>query len=196
MARRNRVSPTGDLFETSHRGTLFGNRGVLHNPNGAIVRRAQVRRWITCELQFRGRRRPIMAPGRYTELFFLDEAVALAAGHRPCAECRRADYLRYRALWPSTEEPKSADAMDRVLDAERALVDGQRRTTSMTNPPHGSFITVDHEHWLVAHNQLHLWTPAGYSETRPLPDSPVAVLTPPTTVAILTAGYTPRLNLP
>ncbi|WP_092775669.1 hypothetical protein [Actinokineospora terrae] len=194
MARRNRVAPSGDLIETPHRGSLMGNRGVLHNPGGEIVRRAQVRRWITCELEFRGRHRPVMAPGRYTELFFLDEAVALAAGHRPCAECRRADYLRYRALW-SIEDSPSADAMDRVLDAERSLHDGRRRTTAMTEPPHGSFITVQDDHWLVAGDRIHRWTPVGYADRRPLPDGPVDVLTPPSTVAILAAGYAPRLAL-
>ena len=85
---RNRVTPAGELIATEHRGTMYGNRGVLHNENLALVRRYQVRRWLVCVLEFRGRQRPIMRPRRYTELFFLDEAVALAAGHRPCSECR------------------------------------------------------------------------------------------------------------
>ncbi|GAA2961592.1 hypothetical protein [Actinokineospora diospyrosa] len=197
MARRNRVTPTGDLIETPHRGTLFGNRGVLHSPEGTIVRRAQVRRWITCELTFRDRRRPIMAPGKYTELFFLDEAVALAAGHRPCAECRRPDYLRYQRLWSSTKDVElpRADDMDATLHTERALINGHRITHATTTPPTGSFITLDDSLWLVAHGSLHRWTPAGYTETRPLQNTPVAVLTPPSTTAILAAGYTPRLAL-
>jgi hypothetical protein len=93
---RNRVTPAGELIATEHRGTMYGNRGVLHNENLALVRRYQVRRWLACVLEFRGRRRPIMRPHRYTELFFLDEAVALAAGHRPCAECRHAAYQSLR----------------------------------------------------------------------------------------------------
>ncbi|MBM7776574.1 hypothetical protein JOD54_006778 [Actinokineospora baliensis] len=195
MARRNRVTPTGDLVETPHRGTLMGNRGVLHDAAGTIVRRSQVRRWITCELTFRGRRRPVMAPGKYTELFFLDEAVALAAGHRPCAECRRQDYLRYRELWSSTQDtqPPGADDMDAVLHTERALLDGRRQTHTLADPPTGTFVMADGSPWLVAHGRLHLWTPAGYTTTRPLPSTPLDVLTPPTSTAIIAAGFTPRL---
>ena len=96
---RNRVSPAGELIATTHRGTMYGNRGVLHNEDLALVRRYQVRRWLVCVLEFRGRRRPMMRPGRFTELFFLDEAVALAAGHRPCAECRHAAYQSFRTAW-------------------------------------------------------------------------------------------------
>jgi hypothetical protein len=91
MPLRNRVTPFGDIIATEARGLLFGNRGVLHDAEGILVRAWQVRRWIDCRLEFKGRRRPLLRPGRFTELFFLDEATALAAGHRPCAECRRED---------------------------------------------------------------------------------------------------------
>src|ERR1700721_3410395 len=96
---RNRVTPAGELIATEHRSTMYGNRGVLHNDDLALVRRYQVRRWLVCVLDFRGRRRPILRPRRYTELFFLDEAVALAAGHRPCAECRYNAYQEFRTAW-------------------------------------------------------------------------------------------------
>ncbi len=93
---QNRVTPLGELIAHPARGLVYGNRGCLHDADGRIRRRYQVRRWIACRLEFRGRRRsPLMQPGRYTELFFLDDATALAAGHRPCAECRREDYDRF-----------------------------------------------------------------------------------------------------
>src|SRR5262245_5520966 len=99
MPLQNRVTPFGDLIATAARGTLMGNRGCLHDDCRQIRRPFALKRWIACVLDFRGRHRTVMAPGRYTELFFLDEATALAAGHRPCAECRHADYVRFRSLW-------------------------------------------------------------------------------------------------
>src|SRR5580658_4307221 len=89
MPKQNRVNPFGEIIATPERGTFMGNRGVLHDDQGRIRRKWQGKRWIVCVLEFRGRKRKMMTPSRYTELFFLDEATALAAGHRPCAECRR-----------------------------------------------------------------------------------------------------------
>src|ERR1700732_822885 len=99
MARQNRVTPAGDVIATPERGTFLGNRGVLHDDQGRIKRAWQLKRWIVCVLEFKGRRRAVMTPGRYTELFFLDEATALAAGHRPCAECRRERFNAFREAW-------------------------------------------------------------------------------------------------
>ena len=102
MPLQNRVTPLGELVADPARGLVYGNRGCLHDAEGRIRRVYQVRRWIVCRLEFRGRRRsPLQRPGRFTELFFLDEATAFAAGHRPCAECRRADYDRFSAMWLS-----------------------------------------------------------------------------------------------
>src|SRR5579884_3965447 len=95
MPRQNRVTPFGEIITTSERGTFMGNRGVLHDAEGRIGRAWQVKRWLVCVLEFRGRHRMVMTPGRYTELFFLDEATALAAGHRPCFECRRQRFLDF-----------------------------------------------------------------------------------------------------
>src|SRR5436309_13030535 len=123
MTWRNRVTPFGEIVAVAARGTLMGNRGVLHNAERSIVRDSQTRRWIACRLEFRGRHREVMTPGRWTELFFLDEATALAAGHRPCAECRNADYKVFQAAWqrgvPAVEA--TADAMDALLHDERRL---------------------------------------------------------------------------
>jgi hypothetical protein len=117
VPRRNRVTPFGEIIATEARGLLYGNRGVLHDNDGTLVRSWQVRRWIACRLEFKGRRRPLMRPGRFTELFFLDEATALAAGHRPCAECRREDFLRFRQMWMDLHQDGSprADDLDRVM---------------------------------------------------------------------------------
>src|SRR5262249_42534874 len=120
MPLQNRVTPFGELIATEARGLLMGNRGRLHDTDRRIVRYAQGRRWIACVTSFRGRRRTIMSPRSYTELFFLDEAVALAAGHRPCAECRRGDYARFQAAWTRAGLGRaSADEMDRRLHADR-----------------------------------------------------------------------------
>jgi hypothetical protein len=166
---RNRVTPAGELIATEHRGTMYGNRGVLHNENLALVRRYQVRRWLVCVLEFRGRQRPVMRPRRYTELFFLDEAVALAAGHRPCAECRHAAYQSFRSAWAAARAlpaKPAADDIDQVLHWQRRLVDGARVTypALLSELPDGVFIVHDEEFWLANDGGLNRWTPAGYTD--------------------------------
>ena len=129
VSRQNRVTPFGDLVATPERGTFMGNRGVLHDAEGRIRRAWQLKRWIVCVLEFRGRKRQVMTPGRYTELFFLDEATALAAGHRPCAECRHARFLDFCNAWgtahPSKDELPRPTAMmiDDRLHSERLASD-------------------------------------------------------------------------
>jgi hypothetical protein len=196
---RNRVTPTGELIATTCRGTMYGNRGVLHNDDLALVRRYQVRRWLVCVLEFRGRRRPLMRPGRYTELFFLDEAVALAAGHRPCAECRHAAYQSFRTAWAAglaLPAKPAADDIDRVLHHERRLAAGARVTyiAPLRELPGGVFIARDGQPWLVHAGGLRRWTPAGYTDRVNQFDGPVAVLTPRATVAAIRAGYRPLLH--
>jgi len=196
---RNRVTPSGELIATTHRGTMYGNRGVLHDDDLALVRRYQVRRWLVCVLEFRGRRRPVMRPGRYTELFFLDEAVALAAGHRPCAECRYPAYQSFRAAWTQAlalPAKPAADDIDRVLHQERRLVGGARVTypAPLSELPDGVFIARDGESWLVRDGGLRRWTPAGYGDRIDPFDGPAAVLTPRATVAAIRAGYHPLLH--
>src|SRR6266516_5178688 len=119
MPLRNRVTPLGELIETPERGLVFGNRGRLHDESRRVRRNYDARRWIACRLEFRGRRREPMPPGRYTGLFFLDEATAFAAGHRPCAECRREAYNEYRAAWMaaglSSQDKPGAEEIDAAL---------------------------------------------------------------------------------
>ena len=181
MPRQNRVTPLGDLIATPERGLVYGNRGCLHDAEGHIRRRYAGRRWIACRLRFRGwQRGPLMRPGRFTELFFLDEATALAAGHRPCALCRREDYDRIRG-------PLRADALDARLDRERLA---PPRPAPVTDLPDGAFVLVDGAPWLVAGGALRRWTPGGYADRAGAPDT-APVLTPPTSLAVLRAGWDP-----
>jgi hypothetical protein len=193
VPHRNRVSPTGEIIATPHRGTLMGNRGVLHDAEGRIVRAHQTRRWIACRLEFKGRHREILQPGQYTELFFLDEATALAAGHRPCAECRRADYRRWQAAWSAAHPgaPLNADAIDARLHAERRSPD--RRTAPLDQLPTGTMVLHDGAPHLIVDTALRKWSPAGYGEAITVAGSR-PVLTPPATVAAIAAGYAPELH--
>ena len=147
---QNRVTPFGDLIRTPARGTLMGNRGRLHDARRQIVRRVAsgYRAWVTCRLSFRGRHRTVMTPGRYTELFFLDEATALAAGHRPCGECRRADFLRFREAWLVGNPDRGLDAdapagaIDRELHRDRLGADGRSLAypATLASLPDGVFV--------------------------------------------------------
>jgi hypothetical protein len=192
MLLQNRVTPFGDLVAVAGRGLLMGNRGVLHDDARRIVRPWQVRRWIACRTEFRGRYRMVMRPRRWTELFFLDEATAFAAGHRPCAQCRYADYQRFRALWEACHgAPANADSMDRMLQAER--LEGRRKRTypaPLAALPDGAYIALDGAAWLVWRDELLAWSDGGYTARLRRPRSgTVDVLTPSSIVALLSAGY-------
>jgi len=197
MPLRNRVTPAGEIVALAGRGLMMGNRGVLHDGRRQIVRATQVKRWIACRLAFRGRRRSVMTPGSYTELFFLDEATAFAAGHRPCAECRNADYKRFRALWESCfGAPAGADAMDAVLHAER--LDGRTKRTwcaDLDTLPDGTFVTLDGAPYIVWGSKLAAWSDTGYTTRVPRAGrGEVAVLTPRSVVAVFKAGYRPEVH--
>jgi hypothetical protein len=194
---QNRVTPLSELIATPERGLVYGNRGCLHDERGTIRRRYATKRWIACRLQFRGRRRRrLMAPGRYTELFFLDEATALAAGHRPCAECRREDYNRLTALWAELHPTQAgADAIDAQLHAERINQgDGKRRLSeaSFEQLPDAAFVLYEDAPHMVVGSALLAWSPGGYLERRRRPAGGTAtVITPPSLVALLRSGWTP-----
>ncbi|HEX5275461.1 MAG TPA: hypothetical protein VFW34_09330 [Candidatus Rubrimentiphilum sp.] len=170
---------------------------MLHDDRRRIVRATQVKRWIACALEFRGRHRTVMTPRSYTELFFLDEATAFAAGHRPCAECRNADYKRFRALWgASFGAVASVDAIDEVLHGER--LNGRRKRTSreeISTLPDGTYIIMDGAAVVVWGNELAAWTESGYARRFPrLKRGEVEVLTPPSIVAVFRAGYRPEVH--
>ena len=202
MPLQNRVTPEGEIIATPARGTMMGNRGgCLHRPDKTLTGRRWVsRQWICCELAFNGRHRELMAERRYTELFFLDEATALAAGHRPCFECRRADAIAFASLWAKAEgveERPKADRMDRVLHAERLNPDGGKRTfrAALGDLPSGCLVRIAGRPHLLNERQLHAWTPQGYNRAEPAaPAQIVDVLTPPAIVALLQIGLKPRLH--
>jgi hypothetical protein len=197
VPRQNRVDPFGNLIADPARGTLFGNRGVLHADDGSIVRRHALRRWIHCRLEFKGRKRELLQPGRYTELFFLDEATALAAGHRPCAECQRERYLDFRGHWMAgpgrVGGALSVDELDAALHAER--VDEGRGRRTYVEPwarlPDGVMVAdSDDRAYLVHGGRLLAWTPGGYGAPRPgSPAAALRVLTPRSVVAAIRHGY-------
>lgn len=197
MPLQNRVTPYGEIVALHGRGLMMGNRGILHDERRRIVRLWQVRRWIACVLEFRGRHRDVMQPHRYTELFFLDEAAAFAAGHRPCAECRRADYDRFRTIWNALHGGNDgADAIDSRLHVAR--LDGRRKRTyraDIADLPDGSYVALDGSAWLLWCGVLHRWSDTGYVEHRPRPRKlDVDVLTPQPAVAVLAAGYRPAAH--
>jgi hypothetical protein len=195
MALQNRVTPFGELVADSARGLVYGNRGCLHDDSGRIRRRYNGRRWIACRLRFRGwHRYPLLQPGRFTELFFLDEATAFAAGHRPCALCRREDYDRLGELWRERHPDQvGADAIDAQLHGERVApgTRGQRHHEARFDElPDGAFVVRDGEACLVRGAQLLGWSPAGYVSRERRPTRGRALLiTPPSLVAVLRAGW-------
>ncbi|HUF92358.1 MAG TPA: hypothetical protein VMR23_08280 [Candidatus Limnocylindria bacterium] len=195
---QNRVTPFGDIVATGGRGLFMGNRGVLHDACRRVVRFSQGRRWIVCRLEFRGRRRRVMTPGAYTELFFLDEAAAFGAGHRPCAECRHADYARFRAAWAAGHRGvmPSAEAMDVTLHAERLVAPRTRRTHRARAGalPDGVCLDLEGAAWLLWQGAVHRWSAARYVARRRPPRGVVTVLTPPSTVAAIAAGYRPHVH--
>jgi hypothetical protein len=189
MPLQNRVTPLGDLIADPARGLVYGNRGCLHDGSGRIRRHHAGRRWIACRLRFRGwHRSPLLQPGKFTELFFLDEATAFAAGHRPCALCRREDYVRFGELW---DGERGADAIDARLHDERLDRRARRyHDAALDALPDGAFVLRDGAPWLVRGAALRRWTAAGYAERAARPAGERALLiTPPALVAILRAGW-------
>jgi len=195
VALQNRVTPLSKLIADPGRGLVYGNRGCLHDGDGRVRRRFAGRRWIACRLRFRGwRREPLLSPGRFTELFFLDEATAFAAGHRPCALCRREDYLRFGAIWRGLHPGQAgADAIDHQLHTER-IEHGTRRQLRHRAPieelPDGVFVVLDEKPWMIIGRELVHWTAAGYGERRGRPNGvDASFVTPPSLVAVLRTNW-------
>ena len=200
MPLRNRVTPFGELVAVPERGLVYGNRGCLHDASGRIRRRYAVKRWIACRLEFKGwERGALQRPGRFTELFFLDEATALAAGHRPCALCRREDYTRFAAFWRDLHGLIGADAIDERLHDERAepSTRGHRLHPALLDElPDGAFVLHDRTPHLVLGRQLLQWAPEGYGTSVARPRGrPTTLVTPPSLVALLRAGWESALPL-
>ncbi|MDA9490546.1 hypothetical protein [Bradyrhizobium sp. CCBAU 11361] len=200
MPLQNRVTPAGEIIATPHRGMFTGNRGIIHDPatKTLLKKRWSSPAWITCLCEFRGWRRPVMARRSWTELFFLDEATAFAAGHRPCFFCRRDDARRFRSAWEAGNAASdvSAKAIDTVLHRER-LNRGKKQLHALPMPladlPDGAMVQQGEESFLVAQGRALLWSPAGYAPVnRELADA--KLLTPPSTLRAIMAGYRPVLH--
>jgi hypothetical protein len=199
---QNRVMPTAEIVAHPARGMLMGNRGCIHSPQRTLgVTRWRTKMWISCVLYWRGKRRDVMPPGRWTALFFLDEATALAAGHRPCGYCRRADHLwfadRWRAASGMTVRPRASE-MDIWLHAERV---DRRTRRQVTRPalaadlPGGAMVRYGGELALSCGGVLLPWSFEGYgTPVRVRPGTRVELLTPPSIVAALAAGYRPLVH--
>ena len=204
MPLQNRVSPFGDISSVSARGTCMGNRGIIHDAKTKtlLTRRWQHQAWICCVLSFKGHQHPIMGPSAYTELFFLDEATALAAGHRPCAYCRRADFNAFKAAWRKAKQlgddtRLNASEIDRMLHRERVT---RKREKVMyiawvDDLPDGVMVVESGRALLISGDNVLLWTPYGYQETLPRPSNGrFSVLTPRPTVQVIAAGYVPIVH--
>lgn len=200
---QNRVDPFGNIIQTTARGAWMGNRGVIHDEHRTIRRAFKIKAWITCVLQFKGRHRKVMTPNRWTELFFLDEATAFAAGHRPCFECRRDDAVRFKLFWIKGNPEYGFSGktpigeIDKILHDERIDARGEKPTyeVSPEELPDGVFIEMEDRAWLVAGGHVYGWTPFGYEKGRALPlGQRVRVLTPRSVVNAFRAGYVVQIS--
>lgn len=202
---QNRVDPFGNIIRTKARGFWMGNRGVLHDDHQALLRPFKLTAWITCKLEFKGRKRKVMTPGRWTELFFLDEAVSFAAGHRPCFECRREDAVRFKSFWLrgnpeyGFDEKTSIREIDNILHKERIDRDKSKITfdEKAAHIPDGTFVLIDNNAFLVLGHLFFLWTPFDYEKGIALPvANKLAILTPRSVVNAFRAGYLPQMATP
>lgn len=202
MPLTNRVNPFGEIFATPEKGLFMGNRGRLHDETRQIHGRPwQLERWIICRLAFKGWQRTVMSPGQYTELFFLDEATALAAGHRPCAECQRDRYGAFMSAFAygcaELAATPRAPILDKLLHEQRLTDDGGKKVwrEKLGNLPDYTMVDIDNHAWMIFHGNRLGWSPAGYDASNIIePDLDVDVLTPPGTVAGLKAGYMPVVH--
>lgn len=203
---QNRVDPFGRLIAVRERGGWTGNRGRLHDGAYRIGGRGwTTQAWITCRLSFKGRRRAVMSPGRYTELFFLDEATAFAAGHRPCGECRRADFAAFKSAWLAGNAEfrlghhPSIGHIDVVIHRERIARPPWSQTPTqaavLEELPDGAMVSDDTDAWLLWRGSLRRWTPAGYTAGREaIPEAAMRLITPMSVVRAFAAGYRPTVH--
>lgn len=202
---QNRVDPWGQLCQVPERGSRMGNRGLLHNAQNEIVSNWRHKHWVTCLLQFKDIQRPKpFSPGNYSEVFFLDEATAFAAGHRPCNDCQRERLAQFKNAWvranrPGTD-PKSVRMpdIDQILHSERVLPSGIKKTYSseVGQLPYGTMFERAEQAFLVGENTFYLWSFSGCTPGAQLPASTlVNVLTPPSVVKAFECGFKPFTKL-
>lgn len=203
MPLQNRVDPWGRLHAVEPRGTLLGNRGILHNAQKEIIATSARKGWVTCLLEFEGRQRQVFSTGSYSELFFLDEATAFSAGHRPCAECRRERYNEFKSAWVKansglvrSQNPPITE-IDKVMHADRAVRGGGKVTfdAPLADLPQGTFIDCGGEALLLWGRGLLRWSFEGYSgHQAALPGNLVCVLTPRSVVQTFRSGFVPTVH--
>ena len=200
MPLQNRVTPSGDIIATPYRGMFTGNRGIIHDPatKTLLRRRWASRAWLACVCDFKGRRRDVMGTRSWTELFFLDEATAFAAGHRPCFFCRRDDANRFRAAWEEGNGVSKVRAgdIDAVLHRER--LEGRSKRLHalpmrLSRLPDGATVQAGEESFLIAQARAFIWSPAGYWQAQGALKGAM-LLTPPSTLRAFSAGYLPVLH--
>ena len=201
MPLQNRVDPWGNLIAVEARGAWMGNRGILHDAQQQIIAPWKHKAWVTCQLEFQGRRRTIFSPNNYSELFFLDEATAFSAGHRPCAECRRARYKAFKEAWCAAngvELSTPIAQIDKQLHAERAARGGGKITFTLDfeRVPDGAFIDGNGHALLKWRTVLKRWSPTGYENAHATfdPQESVTVLTPQSIVRLYAAGFSPQVH--
>lgn len=195
---RNRVDPKGEIITTTARGSWMGNRGVIHNSEKQIIRPFKHKAWITCQLSFKERRRVVMSPDRWTELFFLDEATAFSAGHRPCFECRRDHAIHFKKCWIEGNPEYGFDLktkiglIDDIIHEQRINLRGQKVTyqADISTLPDGTFISIQNDHYVISGESLFQWSPFGYRGTLLKKNlSQAEVLTPSSVVNALACAY-------
>jgi len=192
MPLQNRVDPWGNIIENTARGTLLGNRGILHNEKKQIVKTYQHQGWVTCSLKFKNRKRKLMTPGNYTELFFLDEATAFAAGHRPCCECRRERYLEFKDYWVR------ANLKEQINGIKISVTNKGKKNSYKANLkelPDGTIFSYNSSAYLIFKTKIYLWSFEGYCcpKSINIPDE-VCVLTPRSIVNIFKLGFKPEIH--
>jgi hypothetical protein len=201
MPLQNRVDPWGNILATPARGTLLGNRGILHNSKKQIIKNYQHQGWVTCKLKFKGRKRKLMSPHNFTELFFLDEATAFAAGHRPCCECRRERYNEFKDYWVKANlkmQPSEVKAavINKLLHNDRINKGAKATYKAKTRDlPDGTIFSSNNQAYLIFGGTVHLWSFGGYTsqDNTNLPDE-VDVLTPKTIVNAFRLGFKPEVH--
>ena len=203
MPYQNKVDPWGNLNAVKSRGMFLGNRGVLHNEHQEIIASHRIKGWVTCLLEFKDRKRKVMTPKRYTELFFLDEVTAFSSGHRPCAECRRNRYNEFKEKWLEANgellegKKPTAPNMDNIIHEER--ISKKKKvtyTSALGSLPDGTMIEINSKAYLLWESNLFEWSFSGYSESDldfTLEDE-VIVLTPLSYVKTFSKGYLPEVH--
>ncbi len=201
MPLQNRVDPWGNIFTTSSRGTFLGNRGILHNGKKQIIKPYQHQSWVTCQLKYKDRKRKLMSPHNYTELFFLDEATAFAAGHRPCCQCRRERYIEFKYFWVKANLKKPVD--DVRISEINTIMHKDRINKRVKNTyksklkelPDGAFFSNNGSAYMKYKNKIYLWSFEGYCHQNNinLPDE-IDVLTPKSIVNAFELGFKPGIH--